>query len=122
MNAFDKLLEIMAKLRSEEGCPWDKQQTIETMKESLKKEAIEVNLAIKNQDYANLKEELGDLLFNIIFICQITKEEKLFSIEEVLANVREKLIRRHPHVFGDEHIETPEEVSKRWAELKREET
>jgi len=122
MNAFDKLLEIMAKLRSEEGCPWDKQQTIETMKESLKKEAIEVNLAIKNQDYANLKEELGDLLFNIIFICQITKEEKLFSIEEVLANVREKLIRRHPHVFGDEHIETPEEVSKRWAELKREKT
>jgi MazG family protein len=121
MDDFDTLIEIMSKLRSKDGCPWDKQQSIETMKESLREETKEVIEAIDNRDYINLKEELGDLLFNVIFICQITREEKLFSIEEVLENVRRKLIRRHPHVFGDEKISTPEEVSKRWAEIKKEE-
>lgn len=111
---FKYLLSLAAKLRSRTGCPWDRAQTIESMLEHLAEEAEEVSDAIKKNDHHNLREELGDLLFQIIMISQIAKEKKLFNIEQVIADIGKKIISRHTWVFGKEKAKTPEEAIAMW--------
>ncbi len=121
MNNFQKLLDIMSALRSENGCPWDKEQTRESLKPFLIEETYEVLEALDEDDPEKIKEELGDLLFQIVFHCQMAKERGEFDIDDVIKKISDKMIARHPHVFGEEKFETSEEVVKQWEERKREE-
>jgi len=119
MEEFSKLVELMATLRSDEGCPWDKKQTVSAFKTFLLEEVYELIDSIENSDYPAIKEELGDLLFHIVFIAQICKEGGFFDIGEVVRAVYEKMYRRHPHVFGDMPRNTP--IETKWEELKKQE-
>ncbi len=119
--AFEKLVEIMAKLRSPDGCPWDREQTHESLKPYLIEEAYEVLEVIDKEDTGGLQEELGDLLLQVIFHAQLAEEEKQFTILDVLQSINEKLISRHPHVFGEAQINTADEQRIHWENLKREE-
>ncbi len=121
MDSFQKLLDIMATLRSEHGCPWDREQTKDTLKKYLIEEAYEVIEALDEKDPEKVKEELGDLLFQIAFQCQLAKEAGEFGMEDVIKKISEKMIGRHPHVFGDAQFESSEEVLKQWEERKKEE-
>lgn len=115
-----ELLEIVAVLRSPEGCPWDREQTHETMKKCLLDETEEVIAAIDKKDDKNLCEELGDVLLQVLLNCEIAKECKAFDFSDVVQMLSEKLIRRHPHVFGDiERPKTPEESLKLWQSVKK---
>lgn len=115
-----ELLEIVAVLRSPGGCPWDREQTHETMKKCLLDEADEVILAIDKKDDENLCEELGDVLLQVLLNCEIAKERKAFDFSDVVQTLSEKLIRRHPHVFGDiERPKSPEESLKLWQSVKK---
>ena len=118
---FDKFCDIIEKLRAPEGCPWDRKQTAESMRKSLLEEAQEAVEAIDRKDDENLCEELGDVLLVVGMIAQIKAEEGKFNIADVLAGVNDKLIRRHPHIFGDAKASTPEEVLKLWNQVKAEE-
>lgn len=120
-TSFQKLIDIAKKLRSKTGCPWDRAQTIESLLEGIEEEAEEVGEAIKNGDYSNLKEELGDLLFQIVMISQIASERKLFTMKEVMDDIAEKLIRRHSWVFGKDKAKTPEEALEQWKKNKQRE-
>ena len=116
---INELKEIVDVLRSPIGCEWDRAQDFNTMKECLTNESNEVLQAIDNKDYQNLKEELGDVLLQVVMNAQIAKEQGLFDFEDVVQVVCEKLIRRHPHVFGDEpRPTTPEESLKLWRKVK----
>lgn len=119
MNEFSKLVELVATLRGEEGCPWDKKQTLPAFKTFLLEEVYELIEAIEKDNVQALKEELGDLLFHIIFISQICKEQKRFDVRDVLEEEYRKMYNRHPHVFLKETPEWP--IQKRWEEIKREE-
>ena len=115
-----ELLEIVAVLRSPGGCPWDREQTHETMKKCLLDEADEVISAIDKKDDENLCEELGDVLLQVLLNCEIAKERKAFDFSDVVQTLSEKLIRRHPHVFGDiERPKSPEESLKLWQSVKK---
>jgi len=120
---FSGLIRVMAKLRSEKGCPWDKEQTHVSLLKYLREESDEVAHAIEAGDSDNLEEELGDLLLQILFHSQIASEEGRFDIKGVMTRLRDKLIRRHPHVFGPGKKETltPAEVHRRWNRIKAEE-
>jgi tetrapyrrole methylase family protein / MazG family protein len=111
---FKNLCELAEKLRSETGCPWDRKQTIKSMCEHLEEEAKEVTDAIESSDHPNLQEELGDLLFQIIMISQIAKEEGLFNIDDVTEDIAEKIVSRHTWVFGEDKAHTPEEALEMW--------
>ncbi len=115
---FDKLIGLMEILRSKKGCPWDRKQTIKSLKKDLMSEAREVSLAIDKRDYENLKEELGDLLWVIIFISDIAKGKKLFGIGNVMREVKEKMVRRHPYVFGGKKVKTAAEARKLFNDVK----
>lgn len=121
MRSLQKLSEILEKLRSENGCPWDKEQTHSTLKRNLIEEAYELLEAIESENPEDMKEELGDVLLQVFFHAQIAKESKKFNIEDVAEEICEKLIRRHPHVFGDEDIANSDDVITRWEEIKKEE-
>lgn len=121
MNNFQKLLGIMSALRSENGCPWDKEQTRESLKPFLIEETYEVLEALDEDDPEKIKEELGDLLFQIVFHCQMAREMGEFDIDDVIKKISDKMIARHPHVFGEAKFETSEEVLKQWEERKKEE-
>lgn len=121
MQIFDDFVSTIAALRAENGCPWDRKQTHESLKECLTEEAGEVLAAIDNQDDENLCEELGDLLLQVVMHAQIAAEENRFTIEDVVRGVNEKMIRRHPHVFGDEKVESVEEGLNLWEQIKRQE-
>ena len=99
MEEFDRLVDLMARLRGDQGCPWDKKQTAKAFRTFLLEETYEAIDAIENEDHAALKEELGDLLFHVIFISQICKEEGLFDIRDVITSAYTKMYNRHPHVF-----------------------
>jgi MazG family protein len=118
---FETLLGIMSRLRGPDGCPWDREQTLETLRPYLIEEAYEVLDAIERRDWDHLPEELGDLQLQIVFQSQIASEENLFTINDVLSRINEKLIRRHPHVFGDESARTSGDVVHRWEQIKAEE-
>jgi MazG family protein len=113
------LLEIMAKLRSPEGCPWDKKQTHQSLLNYLIEESYEFIDAVENADRANMREELGDVLLQVVFHAQLAKETGDFSFDDVAHSISEKLVRRHPHVFGDLKLDTAESVEKKWDELKK---
>lgn len=118
---FQELLNIMEKLRDEKGCPWDKEQTRDSLKPFILEEAYELIDAIDEGDPEKIKEELGDLLFQIVFQCQIAKEGKVFEMSEVIEKIGEKMIARHPHVFGNADYKTKDEVLIHWEEQKRRE-
>lgn len=113
-----KLKNLMEKLRSEEGCPWDRAQNFETLKTFLLEETYEVLEAIDKESPEKLKEELGDLLFQIIFQAQLAEERGFFKLEDVIESVYKKMVLRHPHVFGDTKLKTKEEVLERWEQRK----
>lgn len=119
--SLTKLADVMATLRSKEGCPWDREQTHESLKPCLIEESYEVLEAIEKQDMYNLCEELGDLLLQVIFHTQLAREEQNFELQDVLRGVIQKLIRRHPHVFGEERAETADDVIVTWDRIKKEE-
>jgi MazG family protein len=118
---FGELLEIMSRLRGKGGCPWDRAQTIESIKPFLIEECYEVIEAIEEGNPQKIKEELGDLLFQIIFLAQIGKEEGNFDIIQILTTVSKKMVRRHPHVFSNDIANEISEVLTRWEEIKRRE-
>jgi MazG family protein len=118
---FQQLVEIMARLRAPGGCPWDREQTFESIKPYTLEETYEVLDAIDRRDWDELRAELGDFMLQAVFFAQMASEEKLFDIGDSLDAINEKLIRRHPHVFADETAETGKDVLKRWDEIKAEE-
>ncbi|HEX3076472.1 MAG TPA: nucleoside triphosphate pyrophosphohydrolase [Lachnospiraceae bacterium] len=116
--SFNDLMDIIRELRSEHGCPWDREQTHESLKNCLLEECYETVDAINNKDTDNLREELGDVLLQVALHTAIAEEEKEFSIDEVTTEICEKMIRRHPHVFGDATADSSKEVLKNWEEIK----
>ena len=116
--AFSRLLDIMARLRAPGGCPWDREQRWETLKPYVVEEAYELLDAIDASDEESIREESGDLLLQVVFIAQIAREEGRFDMENVLNGLTEKLIRRHPHVFGDVSAETSDVVLRNWDRIK----
>jgi tetrapyrrole methylase family protein/MazG family protein len=118
---FPALVELMAKLRGPDGCPWDRKQTTGSLKPFLIEECYEVMDALDEGTPGQIKEELGDLLFQIIFHARIAEEQGQFTINDVIAANIEKMTRRHPHVFGDERLSTDKEVLANWEEIKKKE-
>ncbi len=125
MQSFDELMEIIAKLRAPDGCPWDREQTHESLKAPCIEEAAEVicgiNILKETGNPENLKEELGDLLLQVLMHAQIASEEGLFTMEDVIRGISEKMVRRHPHVFGDAKADTSAQVLANWEEIKAKE-
>lgn len=119
LSGIDQLRDIIAKLRSPNGCPWDREQTHASLRAGLIEEAYEVVEAINTGDDANLCEELGDLLLQPIFHAQIATEEGRFTFDDVTRTIVEKLIRRHPHVFGEDRCADSAEVLRKWEDIKR---
>jgi MazG family protein len=121
LESFETLVKIMDRLRDPDGCPWDREQDYETLRSYLIEECYEVADALDRGNPADLREELGDLLFQIVFLSRLAKEDGDFEAGDVVRGIAEKMIRRHPHVFGDAKAETPDEVLRNWEEIKREE-
>jgi MazG family protein len=115
---FERLVQIMSRLRAPGGCPWDRDQTFDTIKPYTLEETYEVLDAIDRRDWPGLAEELGDFLLQAVFYAQMAAEESLFTIEDALEAINGKLIRRHPHVFGDSSAETPDDVKRIWSDVK----
>jgi MazG family protein len=120
-DTFEELVRIMERLRAEDGCPWDREQTLDDLADHLQGELDEVKQAIAARDPENLAEELGDLMFNVVFTAEIARGEGWFTMKDVLLGIRDKIVRRHPHVFGDAEASTPEEVLVHWNRVKRQE-
>jgi tetrapyrrole methylase family protein/MazG family protein len=120
-DLFLILVAVMEKLRSTEGCVWDREQTHRTIKKNLVEEAYEAVESIEGESYQELTEELGDILLQVVFHSQIAKENSEFDINDVLRNILNKLVRRHPHVFGDKLIAGSQEVLANWEDIKKEE-
>jgi len=118
MGEFAGLRRLIATLRSDDGCPWDRVQTHDTLRPYLLEEASEVLEAIESADPANLSEELGDLLFQVLIHVQLAEEAGAFTMRDVLRGLSQKLVNRHPHVFGDAVAETPDAVIEQWDDLK----
>ena len=118
---FKDLIGIMEKLRSDDGCPWDKEQTHESLKSCLIEEVYEIVDAVDSRDPEQLKEELADMFFLIIFYCKIADDSKNFNINNVLEVCLDKMTRRHPHVFGDKTVDDASEALSQWNEIKKQE-
>lgn len=116
LEAFDKLLTVMDELR--ENCPWDKKQTLESLRHLSIEEVYELSDAIIDQDLAEVKNELGDVMLHLLFYSRIASETNDFDIKDVLDGIREKMIRRHPHIYGDVKVNDEEEVKKNWEKIK----
>jgi len=115
-NKFTELVDIVKRLRKE--CPWDKEQTNDSIKAATVEEAYEVVEAIENKDFDELKKELGDLLLHVVFHSEIAEGDGKFTLEEVIDQLKEKLIRRHPHIFGDVVVKDADEVKRNWEQIK----
>ena len=120
-ESFRKLIKIVDTLMGENGCPWDNVQTRESLKPYLVEETYEVLEALDTNDPDQIKDELGDLLYQILFHSKISSKNNEFDIKDVLNNLKEKMVRRHPHVFKEGQINTPDQVIERWEEIKKEE-
>ena len=120
LQAFDRILTIMDELR--EKCPWDQKQTIESLRYLTIEETFELSDAIVDQDMDEIKKELGDLLLHIIFYAKIASETQTFDIVEVINSLCEKLIRRHPHIYGDVNVNNEDDVKKNWEQIKQQES
>jgi tetrapyrrole methylase family protein/MazG family protein len=121
LSSFDTLVEIIARLRAPDGCPWDKEQTHKTLRENLLSETYEVMEALDKGEAAELCEELGDLLLQIVLHAQIAKDDKEFEIGDVIKSINTKLIRRHPHIFGDVKVNNSKDVMHNWEAIKKQE-
>ena len=121
MKEFDKLIEIGNALHGPNGCPWDKKQTFQSLRPHILEEVYELLDAIDDNDSKGMVEELGDILFQILFFAKLGEKSKRFVLKDIIEIVSEKLIRRHPHVFGDAKAETSEEVIHHWERVKKEE-
>ncbi|MCS7275771.1 MAG: nucleoside triphosphate pyrophosphohydrolase [Dehalococcoidia bacterium] len=121
LRTFEGLRRVVAALRGPDGCPWDRAQTHLSLRHYLREEAAEALEAIEAEDSRRLAEELGDLLLQVLMHAQIAEEAGEFTLEDVIYGVAAKLVRRHPHVFGGQKLETPQQVLRQWDELKREE-
>jgi len=121
MSEMDRLRAIMARLRSPDGCPWDREQTLESLATFVLEETHEVLEAITSGSAADLREELGDLLFQIVFQARVAEERGDFDLEDVMRSIGDKIVRRHPHVFGEGRLSTSEQVLKQWERIKVEE-
>ena len=123
--SYDDFLEIIRILREKDGCPWDREQTHASLKPCMMEEAAEVVAAIrifdKTGNYENLREELGDVMLQVVMHAQIAGEEGLFSMEDVVSEVAEKMVRRHPHIFGSVEADTSEKVLENWEDIKKKE-
>lgn len=117
-RSYNELASVMERLRAEDGCPWDLEQTPQSLCRHILEEAYETVDAIENEDWAHLAEELGDLLLQVVFQAQIASERGLFSLVDVTRGITEKLERRHPHIFGDEIVSCAEEVNENWERIK----
>jgi MazG family protein len=120
-SEFTRLVEIMARLRAPDGCPWDREQDFDSIKKYTLEETYEVLDAIDERDWKGLEEELGDYTLQAVFYAQMAAEQGLFDMESSLRSINEKLIRRHPHVFGDGDAKTADDVKQRWDEIKAQE-
>ncbi|MCL4558065.1 MAG: MazG family protein [Deltaproteobacteria bacterium] len=121
MKSFDKLVHIMARLRGDNGCPWDRAQDIDSLKQYIIEEAYEVVDAIESGRPYAIREELGDLVLQVVFIARIAQELGWFDVDDVLNGIDAKLIHRHPHVFGDVNVHSKEDVVKNWGRQKHRE-
>ncbi len=121
MHTFEELISVVEHLRSEDGCPWDREQTFESLKKCVLDECQEVVQAVDHQDMENLCEELGDVLLQVLMYSRIAAEKGLFTLDDVVDGICEKMIRRHPHVFGDRKVQTAEESLALWNEIKKQE-
>jgi uncharacterized protein YabN with tetrapyrrole methylase and pyrophosphatase domain len=121
MNKFFELISIIERLLGPDGCPWDKEQTLQSLRSSLLEETCELIEAIDLNDNAHILEELGDLIFNAVFIAMVAEKEDRFKWDEVLTEINSKLIRRHPHIFGDVTVQNVEQVLVQWEKIKKEE-
>lgn len=115
---FARLVEIIARLRAPDGCPWDRAQTLQTLRPYLVEETYEVLDALDAEDWTELQEELGDVLLQVVLHAQLMAEAGRFGIADVVETIAEKMVRRHPHVFGDATADSPDEVSRNWARIK----
>lgn len=120
-TTLKEFVEIIRTLRGENGCPWDKEQTHETLKNCLIEECYEVVEAINLKDYKNLKEELGDVLLQVVMHSVIAEEKEQFTMKDVIQEISKKMVNRHPHVFASTKVEDTEEVLRNWEEIKRQE-
>src|SRR5581483_4590219 len=120
-HSFDDLVSLMTTLRGPNGCPWDRKQTLASLKPFIVEESYEVVDAIDRDDRQALKEELGDFLLQAVFVAEITREEGSFTIQDAISAIYDKLVRRHPHVFGDVEARDAEQVLVNWEKLKNEE-
>lgn len=118
---LERLIEIIDILRSENGCKWDREQTHSSLRKNMLEEAYEAVDAIDDNDFKHLQEELGDVLLQVVLHSQIAKEEKAFNIEDVAKGISDKLVHRHPHVFGDVKVNSTSEILDNWEKLKKEE-
>ena len=118
---FEKLAAVQARLRAPDGCPWDREQTHASLRTYLIEEAYEVLEALESGDDGKFAEEMGDLLLQIVFHSQIAKEEGRFTVSDVIREVHDKMVRRHPHVFGEKRAKDSAEVLKNWEQIKKEE-
>lgn len=118
---FEELIAIMSRLRGPDGCPWDKRQDHDSLVPYLFSEAREVRQAVKKKDWENLAEELGDVLLQVVFHSQVAVDRGGFDITDVITSINQKLIRRHPHIFGGMKAATPEEVTVLWNNIKKQE-
>ncbi len=121
MQEMTKLLDIADTLLGDGGCPWDKKQTLENLQRYLIEEAYEAVEAIDEKDFVKIKEEIGDLMYTIVFIVKLAEKKGKFTFAEALDNLSEKLIRRHPHIFGEKRKLTPDQVLAEWMEIKKSE-
>src|SRR6516164_7598054 len=117
--AINELLAVMAKLRSPEGCPWDREQSRHTLRRHAIEEVYELIDAIEAGDDVEMAEELGDLLLQVVFHCQLANERRAFDFEQVARHITDKLIRRHPHVFGNLKVKDVDQVWANWEKIKR---
>lgn len=118
---FQKLVSLARRLRSKNGCPWDKKQTIAGLEKLLHKEALEIHKAVQKRDYKNLREEIGDTLFVLVMMANIAREKGYFTMNQVLQDITQKIIRRHTWVFGNDKAKTPEEALRMWKRNKKRE-
>jgi len=118
MTTFPELVRLMRRLRGSDGCAWDREQTMDDFRVHFRNESREVLDALRRKDYENLEEELGDVLWHILFISEIARQEGLFTVGDVMDGLKDKMIRRHPHVFGGKRLATSEEVMREYRKIK----
>ncbi|MFH7325056.1 MazG nucleotide pyrophosphohydrolase domain-containing protein [Desulfurivibrio sp. C05AmB] len=116
--AFAELVALVDRLRAPDGCPWDRKQTPESFKHYLLEETHELLEALARDDLHNIREELGDLLFQVIFLARLYQEQEAFGLTEVIQGITAKMVRRHPHVFGDKQVASEADLRRQWLEIK----